>query len=106
LNQVVLEQDQRSAVTIVAVSGGYPGDYKKGLEITGLETSENNSILFHAGTKSTEGKIVTNGGRVLAVTTLSDSLSSAVKQSRKLLEQIQFDGMYYRKDIGYEFPES
>jgi phosphoribosylamine--glycine ligase len=106
LNQVVLEQDQRSAVTIVAVSGGYPGDYKKGLEITGLETSENNTILFHAGTKSTEGKIVTNGGRVLAVTTLSNSLSSAVKQSRKLLEQVQFDGMYYRKDIGYEFPES
>lgn len=104
LNQVVLEQDQRSAVTIVAVSGGYPGDYKKGLEITGLETSENNSLLFHAGTKSTEGKVVTNGGRVLAVTTLSDSLSSAVKQSRKILEQIQFDGMYYRKDIGYEFP--
>lgn len=106
LNQVVLEQDQRSAVTIVAVSGGYPGDYKKGVAITGLETSESNSILFHAGTKATEGKVVTTGGRVLAVTTLSDSLSVAVKQSRKLLEQIQFDGMYYRKDIGYEFPES
>ncbi len=90
--------------TVVAVSGGYPGDYKKNIPISGIEGKlPSNALLFHAGTKETEGNVVTNGGRVLTVTSKGHSISEAVKQSVSLLENIHFEGINYRKDIGYEF---
>ena len=90
--------------TVVAVSGGYPGDYKKNIPIIGTENKlPSNSLLFHAGTKDVNGQIVTNGGRVLTVTTKEKSLGAAVSQSVSLLKEIQFEGINYRKDIGYEF---
>jgi phosphoribosylamine---glycine ligase len=90
--------------TVMAVSGGYPQAYSKGLAITLPEKLPNSSMVFHAGTKQVEnGTIVTNGGRVLAVTSNGNNIIAAVQKSMNTLEQIQFEGMYYRKDIGYEF---
>jgi phosphoribosylamine---glycine ligase len=103
LDSIKLEVEERSACTIMTVSRGYPGAYEKGFEITGLQTPENGSIIFHAGTDFNDGKVVTNGGRVLTVTSLSDNLQDAVRLSKAALANIDFDGMYYRKDIGYEF---
>jgi phosphoribosylamine---glycine ligase len=104
LDRVKIEQDKRSAATIMAVSGGYPGNYKKGLAITGLDSAAvNNSILFHAGTAQKQSSVVTAGGRVLCITSLNDDLQQAVAASKKALEKISFEGMYYRNDIGYEF---
>lgn len=95
--------DPRFAATIMAVSGGYPGEYKTGLPISGLELiHEKDSLVFHAGTKAKD-ETVTSGGRVLCVTSLSHELQAAVAQSAKALEKISFQGMYYRTDIGYEF---
>jgi phosphoribosylamine---glycine ligase len=103
LNALSVQKDPRFAVTIMAVSGGYPGEYKTGLKISGLDTKpENHSMVFHAGTKTTDG-VTTAGGRVLCVTSLSTDLQTAVAQSKKALEKISFEGMYYRRDIGYEF---
>lgn len=98
--------DERSCATIVAVSGGYPGDYVKNLPISGLADLQKNggeSFVFHAGTKLNGDLIETNGGRVLAVTSYGNTLSEAVDKSRKILEKISFEGMNYRRDIGYEF---
>lgn len=103
LDQVQLEQDERKACTIMAVSGGYPGAYEKGHEITGLQSSTNGSLIFHAGTEPKNGKVVTNGGRVLCVTSLAPTIKEAVRASKKVLADIDFDGMYFRNDIGYEF---
>ena len=103
LDSVKLEVEERPACTIMTVSRGYPGAYEKGFEITGLDTPENGSIIFHAGTEWKEGKVVTNGGRVLCVTSLSEKLQDAVRASKAALKNIDFDGIYYRKDIGYEF---
>lgn len=90
--------------TVVAVSGGYPGDYKKNIPITGLENSlPASSLLFQAGTKQNEDTIVTNGGRVLTVTSKGHSIKEAVEQSISVLKDIHFEGINYRKDIGYEF---
>jgi len=97
-----------SFATVMAVSGGYPGDYKKGIEITGLDalnTGKKSSILFHAGTAVKEGITVTNGGRVLAATASGENITEAVQRSKAILAQVSFDGMYYRQDIGYEFAE-
>ena len=102
LNEVKLEIDKRSACTVVAASGGYPGEYKKGLEINGLD-SAGDSIIFHAGTSDKDGKIITNGGRVLCVTSFGNSTSFAVAKSLMTLEKISYDGIFYRSDIGYEF---
>ncbi|HRI21003.1 MAG TPA: phosphoribosylglycinamide synthetase C domain-containing protein, partial [Panacibacter sp.] len=95
----------RACATIVAVSGGYPGDYKKGFPITGLNEAKKNSdaIIFHAGTKQQDESVVTNGGRVLAVTSFGENITEAANKSKQVLKQIHFDGMYYRNDIGYEF---
>ena len=98
--------DERSCATVMAVSGGYPGEYKKNLRISGLadwRIDNADSIVFHAGTKQTDADIVTNGGRVLAVTSYGNNLSDAVAKSKIVLQKISFEGMYYRKDIGYEF---
>jgi phosphoribosylamine--glycine ligase len=101
-----IEYNDGCFATVMAVSGGYPGKYKKHLKITGLEDlkMENSSIVFHAGTKPNDaGDIVTNGGRVLTVTSSANTITQAVEKSKQVLEHISFEGMYYRSDIGYEF---
>lgn len=99
-----IETDDRNACTVVAVSGGYPGDFEKGYEITGLKNTINNdSIVFHAATLIKENKVITNGGRVLCITSFGDSVSAAVKKSEKVLQTLHFKKMYYRNDIGFEF---
>jgi len=104
LDKVKIEMDPRICCTIVAVSGGYPGSYEKGLPITGLEEPvPEDSLIFHAGTRVEEGAVVTNGGRVLCISSFADTVYEAVDKSRDVLEKINFDGIYYRRDIGYEF---
>jgi len=101
LDQVSLEIDERSATTIMVVSGGYPEDYGKGFEISGLENIED-SIAFHAGTKLENGKVVTSGGRVIAVTSFGESFQEAIKKSYQNIDKLHFDKMYFRKDIGLD----
>ena len=101
LDEVKLLVEKKSATTVVAVSGGYPEAYEKGKIITGLPSSTN-STVFQAGTTNNEGEILTNGGRVIAVTSLGDDHKKALKKSYKLLEKISFEGMYFRKDIGFD----
>jgi len=104
LDTVNIEMDPRTAITIVAVSGGYPGAFEKGFEVKGLEDVQaEDSIVFHAGTKQEKDKIVTNGGRVLCVTSFAETIYEAVDKSRDVLALIDFDGIYFRRDIGYEF---
>lgn len=106
LDQHSIQQDERIACTIVAVSGGYPGSYEKGLPITGLDElspTDTDSLIFHAGTKAVNGEVVTNGGRVLCVTSFAETVYEAVDKSRDVLEKIDYDGIYYRRDIGFEF---
>jgi len=100
-----IDIDYQSVATIVAVSGGYPGDYEKGKIINGLETVEDypDSIIFHAGTTVKDSNVVTNGGRVLAVTSTGFDIKDAVNKSKELLMNIYFEGIHYRHDIGYEF---
>ena len=106
LNEIKIETDDRATATVVAVSGGYPGDYEKGKTINGLEdTLLEGTIIFHSGTKNEGNEIVSNGGRVLAVTSFGENITEAVEQSNYMLEQLDFEGMYYRTDIGYEFKE-
>ena len=106
LSRIQVEIDPQTVATVVAVSGGYPGDYEKGKPINGLDTAEDSpdSIIFHAGTSlADEDGVVTNGGRVLAVTSFGDSIQHAVNKSKDLLMNIYFEGIHYRHDIGYEF---
>lgn len=104
LNEISINTSKKTAVAIMAVSGGYPNEHKTGKVITGLtETILPGTIVFHAGTKQEGDYIVTNGGRVLAVTSLGDSIAEAAEQSTYMLEQIYFEEIYYREDIGYEF---
>lgn len=103
VDTIKIEQDPRFAVTTVAVSGGYPGDYIKGYEITGLDQTVADAIIFHSGTKLEEDKIVSNGGRVLTVTSFGTTVADAATTSKQVLEGIRFMKMYYRSDIGYEF---
>ena len=96
----------KQVATVVAVSGGYPGNYSKNLPISGLANTGKSSqtLIFQAGTAASDaGQLVTSGGRVLAVTSYGETLTEAVQHSLKALEQIHFEGMYFRKDIGYEF---
>ncbi|WP_395048242.1 phosphoribosylamine--glycine ligase [Flavobacterium sp.] len=101
LNEVSLEIDSRSATTIMIVSGGYPEDYEKGKAISGLESIED-SIVFHAGTKTENGQVVSNGGRVLAVTSFGNDFQEAIKKSYQNIDKLHFDKMYFRKDIGFD----
>lgn len=104
LHEISLQVDERTAAAVVAVSGGYPGDYETGKEITGLtEDTLDNSIVFHSGTKEENGIVLTNGGRVLVVTSFGDTITEAAEQSTYMLEQLYFENMYARTDIGYEF---
>ena len=101
LSQFEIQIDDRYATTVVAVSKGYPGDYQKGKKITGLEKVKG-SIVFQAGTILKEGKIVTDGGRVLAVTSFGKGHESALKQSYGQIEKIYFEGINFREDIGFD----
>lgn len=101
LSEKEIEFDDRFATTVMIVSGGYPGNYEKGKTITGHE-SINDSLIFHAGTKISSGKVVTSGGRVLAVTSLGRTMKDALEASYKNAASIDFDGMYYRRDIGFD----
>lgn len=96
-----LSLDERTAATVVVVSGGYPEEFEKGKEIFGLDT-KTESLIFHAGTKEEKGKIVSNGGRVLAVTSFGDTFSTATKKSYQTIENLKFDKMNFRKDIGFD----
>ena len=90
------------AAVVMMVSAGYPGSYEKGKAITGLDNVEN-SIIFHAGTKMTEnGNLVTSGGRVMAVSSYGDTKDKALKQSFENIEKINFEGKYFRHDIGFD----
>jgi phosphoribosylamine--glycine ligase len=101
LSEVQIDIDERAATTIMLVSGGYPETYEKGKEITGLENISE-SIVFHAGAKAQDGKIVTSGGRVMAVTSYGNTYQEAIKKSYQSIENLHFDKMYYRKDIGFD----
>ena len=101
LNQVQLSIDPRTAVTVMLVSGGYPEAYEKGMEITGIENVVD-SILFHAGAKNENGKVITSGGRVMAVTSYGNDYKEALKKSYQNIEQLHFDKMNYRKDLGFD----
>lgn len=105
LKNQVIEIDEKACCTIMAVSGGYPGNYEKNIEIVGLNELkfENNFFVFHAGTKKSRDKVLTNGGRVLAVTSTADEIKEAVANCTNVLKNISFEGMYFRSDIGYEF---
>ena len=100
LDEVVLKIDERTAVTVMMVSGGYPEQYEKGKTISGL-VSQSSSTVFHAGTQiNPEGAVVTSGGRVLAVTSFGDTISEAREKSYDTIASIKFEGCYFRKDIG------
>ena len=101
LNEFTLEIDERSATTIMIVSGGYPEDFDKGKVIKGIENVKD-SMVFHAGTKIENGQIVSNGGRVLAITSFGDNFQEAIKKSYQNIEKLHFDKMYFRKDIGFD----
>ena len=102
LDQEHTDWDPRSALGVVLAAGGYPGEYTKGLPIHGLpEEPQQNRKLFHAGTALKDGVVVTAGGRVLCATALGDSVREARQEAYALAEQISWDGMFYRKDIGY-----
>lgn len=101
LDNINLEINPQSATTVVLVSGGYPEDYEKGKIISGIENVED-SLVFHAGTTLDNDKIVSNGGRVLAITSLAETFQEALKISYKNIDKISFDKMYYRKDIGFD----
>ncbi len=104
LNSVDLEIDPRTALTIMMVSGGYPGDYEKGKSVDIRNT--NGSLIFHAGTKlSTDNSVVTNGGRVLSITAFGETISDARKKAYEQISSIKFEGAYFRSDIGTDLLE-
>ncbi|MGH8764176.1 MAG: phosphoribosylamine--glycine ligase [Burkholderiales bacterium] len=101
LNQAAADWDRRTAIGVVLAAGGYPDDPRKGDEITGLPKADDNCRVFHAGTKLEGKRVITNGGRVLCVTALADSLKMARARAYETVYAIRFDGMQYRKDIGH-----
>jgi len=103
LHERTIQIDSRAAATMVAVSRGYPGIYEKGFPITGLDADYEDSLIFHSGTQMEKDTVVTNGGRVLCVTSYAGSLQDAIRKSMDVLTHIDFDGIYFRRDIGYEF---
>lgn len=106
LKNTTVELDPRVATAVVAVSGGYPGSYQNGFPITGVEALDPDCLLFHMGTTMGQGVLQTQGGRVLAMTAYGSTIQAAVKRAQAQLANIDFTGKYYRRDIGYEFPEA
>ena len=109
LHEVKILQDKRTATTIMLTAGGYPNDYKKGDAIKNIGEKEKNtdstdveSLIFHAGTKVVDKQVVTNGGRIIAITSYGEDIPSALKKSNKIAAEIDFDGKYFRKDIGLD----
>lgn len=104
LDKVKINWDPRAAATVVAVSRGYPTGYETGYEISGLDNKYGkDTLIFQAGTKEKDGKILTNGGRVLCVTSYGNNLADAVNNSLDVLDNINYEGIFFRNDIGYEF---
>jgi phosphoribosylamine--glycine ligase len=101
LDEIALEIDPRSATTVMLVSGGYPEEYTKGMPISGLD-AVTDSLVFHAGTAFKDEQVVSNGGRVLAVTSYGNGFQEALKKSYQNIDKLHFDTMYYRKDIGFD----
>ena len=101
LDKIKLEIDDKTAATVMLVSGGYPEAYEKGKVISGLDTISD-SIIFHAGTSNNEDHILTNGGRVIAITSMGSNHKEALKKSYKNIEKIHFDRMNFRSDIGFD----
>ncbi|MGA0435552.1 MAG: phosphoribosylglycinamide synthetase C domain-containing protein, partial [Flavobacteriales bacterium] len=101
LSEYDLVTDERAASTVILASAGYPGAYETKKEISGIDDLEGiDGMVFHAGTKTSRNKTYTNGGRVLALTGRGTDVEDALKNSYRMAEKIQFDGSYYRKDIG------
>jgi phosphoribosylamine--glycine ligase len=103
LSEIIVEEDVRVACTVMAVSGGYPGTYEKGFPITGLDVKVPGVIVFHSGTIEKDSDVVTSGGRVLCVTSFGENIDEAVHSCVEMMGLIDFDGMFYRRDIGWEF---
>ncbi len=101
LSSIAIQEDPRAAATVILVSGGYPGDYEKGKAITGLDEVEG-SIVFHAGSKLENGRMLTNGGRVIALTSYGENFRQALALSLRNAGKIQYEGKYYRRDIGFD----
>jgi phosphoribosylamine--glycine ligase len=104
LDEVNLEIEDSTAVTVMLVADGYPGNYEKGKVITGLDEVED-SLVFHAGTKLQNGQAVTNGGRIMAVTSVGANMNNALGKSYRNIRVIDYEGKYYRKDIGFDLRE-
>jgi phosphoribosylamine--glycine ligase len=104
LDEVNLEIEDNTAVTVMLVADGYPGNYEKGKVITGLDEVED-SLVFHAGTKLQNGQAVTNGGRIMAVTSVGANMNNALGKSYRNIRVIDYEGKYYRKDIGFDLRE-
>ncbi|MGY0426600.1 MAG: phosphoribosylglycinamide synthetase C domain-containing protein, partial [Polaribacter sp.] len=101
LEEKLFQVTSKTATTVMLVSGGYPENYEKNKEISGLE-NVNESIVFHAGTTLKNNKVITSGGRVLAVTSFGNSMEEALEKSYRSIAEIQFDKMNFRKDIGFD----
>ncbi len=101
LDKINIEIDQRAATTVMLVSGGYPKAYEKGKEIKGIDSIKD-SIPFHAGAVLKDGKVITSGGRVMAITSYGNTYQEAIKKSYQNIEKLHFDKMNYRKDIGFD----
>lgn len=101
LNEVMLDLDERAAATVMLVSGGYPEGYEKGKVIHGMEKVQD-ALVFQAGTRLENGEVLTNGGRVMAITALDIDFKQALKKAYTEVEKISFEGMNYRKDIGFD----
>jgi phosphoribosylamine--glycine ligase len=102
LDKIKIEWYNKTAVCVVIASGGYPGEYKKGLEISGLDEAGkiDKITVFHAGTGSKDSKIVTTGGRVLGVTGVESGIKDAIRTVYKAVDKICFEAMHFRRDIG------
>ena len=104
LGEIKVEFEEKTAATVIMVSGGYPEAYEKGKEITGLDKTSG-SMIFHAGTKEEGGKVLSNGGRVIAVTSYGTDLNEALKQSYKNIDLINYDKKNFRSDLGFDLQE-
>lgn len=100
LSEVEIEYTDEQAICVILTSGGYPEDYEKGKEITGLDSLDDDIVVFHSGTKMSDGKLVTNGGRVIGITSKANTVSEAADKVYENIKRINFEGMHYRTDIG------